>query len=151
MKTKTTMWMSTLALAAVLLPSPMAGQTAEDRAGVERAAMNYLEGFYEGDADKIRAGVHPEVVKVGYFAGQDGEYRRAPMSFEEMIRFADRVKAEGEFPAEDAPKEAEILEVLDKVAAAKVVAWWGVDYLHLVKLEGEWKILHVIWQSPPRG
>lgn len=35
-------------------------------------------------------------------------------------------------------------------AAAKVTAWWGTDYLQLAKYDGQWMIVHVLWQSPPR-
>lgn len=34
-------------------------------------------------------------------------------------------------------------------AAVKLEALWGIDYVHLGKFEGEWKILQVIWQSRP--
>lgn len=39
-------------------------------------------------------------------------------------------------------------EVQDQTASAKVRAWWGTDYLLLGKYDGQWKILHVIWQGP---
>ena len=52
---------------------------------------------------------------------------------------------------DDAPREVTVLDVLDKTASAKLVAHWGVDYFHLVKEDGEWKILQVLWQSPPAG
>jgi len=145
-------WMLTGAVAALLLPAGLQAQSQADRTAVERAAMDYLDGFYEGDADKIRRGVHPDVVKFGFMMGRDGAgYRGSPMTFDEMIGFADHVKQEGNFPAEDAPKEVILLEVQDQIAAAKVVAWWGMDYLHLAKYDGEWKILQVLWQTPPPG
>jgi hypothetical protein len=43
-----------------------------------------------------------------------------------------------------------LLEVLDQIAAAKVVAWWGTDFLHLAKIDGRWMITQVVWQTPPR-
>ena len=48
-------------------------------------------------------------------------------------------------------KDVILLEVLDQTAAVKVVAWWGIDYLHLAKYEGEWKVIHVLWQTFPPG
>ena len=35
------------------------------------------------------------------------------------------------------------------MAAGKITAFWGIDYVHLVKEEGVWRIRHVIWQSEP--
>jgi len=52
-------------------------------------------------------------------------------------------------PPTGAPKEVIVFEVLDQTASAKVVAWWGIDYLLMAKAEGRWQITHVLWQSPP--
>ena len=123
-------------------------QTADDRAKVERAAMDYLEGFYEGSTEKIRRGVHPDAHKFGFYK-EDGKYVRTPMPFEEMLKFAENVKETGDYPDEDAPKRVEILDVLDQTAVVKVYGWWGSDYMTLAKYEGEWKIVQVLWQTPP--
>ncbi|MGH9838243.1 MAG: nuclear transport factor 2 family protein [Blastocatellia bacterium] len=34
-------------------------------------------------------------------------------------------------------------------ASAKLVAEWGMDYFHLAKYDGKWKIVNVMWQSLP--
>ncbi|MEN8185116.1 MAG: nuclear transport factor 2 family protein, partial [Myxococcota bacterium] len=127
---------------------PLQAQT-EDQAAVERAALDYLEGFYEGSTEKIRRGVHPDVVKFGFFRqSADQEYQRVPMSFDEMLAFATNVKESGRFPGDEAPKRVELLDVLDQTAVAKVYAWWGSDYLTMAKYDGEWKVVQVLWQSP---
>ena len=136
------------ALVAMAWPGLVDAQSERDRAGVERAALDYLEGFYEGSEEKIRRGVHPDVLKFGFAMG-DGGYTRVPMSFDEMIGFANDVRDSGRFPPSDAPKRVELLDVLDQTAVAKVYAWWGSDYLSMAKYDGEWKIVQVLWQSPP--
>lgn len=138
----------TVTLASLGAPSMVSAQGAEDRVGVERAALDYLEGFYEGDTAKIRRGVHPDVQKFGFAMEGDG-YERYPMSFQGMLDFATRVKESENFPDSDAPKRVEILDVLDQTAAVKVYAWWGSDYLQMARYDGEWKIVHVLWQTPP--
>jgi hypothetical protein len=135
--------------ASAMTPLVGSAQTAVDRAGVERAALDYLEGFYEGSTEKIRRGVHPDVLKFGFSKDASGEYERSPMSFDEMLEFATHVKESGRHPDASAPKEVELLDVLDQTASAKVHAWWGSDYLLMAKYEGEWKIVQVLWQSPP--
>lgn len=138
------------AMLAVTLGTSLEAQTHEDRMGVERAAMDYLEGFYEGSEEKIRRGVHPDVLKFGFSRRDDG-YERVPMSFQGMIDFANNVRDTERFPAADAPKRVELLDVLDQTAVAKVYAWWGSDYLSMAKYDGEWKIVQVLWQSPPES
>ena len=123
-------------------------QTPDDRAAVERAALNYLEGFYEGSTDKIRQSVHPDAHKFGFYI-DEGEYKRTPMSFDEMLKYVEEVKASGDYPDKNAPKSVELLDVLDQTAVAKVYAWWGSDYMTLAKYDGKWMIVQVLWQQAP--
>ena len=144
------MTMAAALAAAFAMAAPAAqAQSHGERAAVERAGMDYLDGFYEGDADKIRRSVHPDVTKVGFMSRGGSPYRSSPMSFTQMIEYADGVKASGEHPPADAPKAVHLLEMMDQTAAIRVDAWWGSDYMHLAKYDGEWKIIHVLWQTPP--
>ena len=43
-----------------------------------------------------------------------------------------------------------VYDVLDQTATAKLVAEWGIDYMHLAKFDGKWMIVNVLWQSPPK-
>ena len=101
----------------------------------------------DGRSRVVIESVHPDVVKFGFWM-EDGEYERTPMSFDEMLGFADNVRESGQFPDESAPKRVEVLDVLDQTAVVKVYAWWGSDYMTMAKYEGEWKIVHVLWQGP---
>ena len=139
-----------VAALAVTIPFVASAQTDEDRAGVERAAMDYLEGFYEGSTEKLERSVHPEVFKFGFGRSDDG-YERSPMSFEEMLGYANRVKDSGRSPGPDAPKRVEVLDVLDQTAVVKVYAWWGSDYMTMAKYDGKWMIVQVLWQSAPES
>jgi len=41
--------------------------------------------------------------------------------------------------------------VPDKAGSAKIVAHWGVDYLHLAQVDSRWLIRTILWQRPPPG
>lgn len=138
----------TASILALIAPCALQAQTDGDREGVRSAAMDYIEGFYEGDVARIRRSIRPEVVKFGFFA-QDGRYASEPMPFDEMIAYAERVRQSGRGAPPGAPKGVQILDIRDQTAAVKVTAWWGTDYMHLAKYDGKWMILHVLWQSEP--
>lgn len=124
----------------------------EDAAAVARAARDYLEGFYEGDSTKIVRSVSPLVVKYGYYVPKGSStYAGEAMSYAEMLDYVRGVKARGRPVPAGWPREVVLFEVLDQTAAAKVVAWWGTDYLHLARIDGRWMITQVIWQSPPKA
>ncbi len=135
------------ALAAQARPAP----SAEDSAGVRAAVLDYVEGIYRVDTARIVRSVRPELAKRGYFMrrGQTS-YSSNPMTYTELIGVARTWNAGGQANPDTAPKEIRILDLLDQTASAKLVAQWGIDYLHLAKYDGRWMIVNVLWQSPPR-
>ena len=143
-------YLTAIIAAATLLPQPSAAQ---DSAGVRAAALDYIEGFYTGDSTRLVRSVRPEVYKFGFWRHRDStDYNPgSQMTWAGFHRYANDVKARGGRGAPaNAPKDVEIFEVLDKIASAKVTAWWGVDYLLMAKFDGRWMITHVLWQTPPR-
>ena len=117
---------------------------------VRRAALDYLEGFYEGDTVKLMRSVRPDVAKYGFDLPRGATaYIGEPMKWEEFLSYARQFKARGRVTPASAPREVLLLDVLDQTAAVKVTAWWGTDYLLLGKYDGRWMISHVLWQSTP--
>ncbi|HET8712100.1 MAG TPA: nuclear transport factor 2 family protein [Gemmatimonadales bacterium] len=130
-------------------PAPTAQQQAE-RDAVRRAALDYLEGFYEGDSAKIVRSVRPDVRKAGYYKARDAAtYTAEEMPFADFLSYVRNFRSNNRTTPATAPREVTVGEVNDQTATAKVVAWWGIDYLQLAKYDGKWMIVNVIWQSPP--
>jgi hypothetical protein len=71
------------------------------------------------------------------------------MTFRAALDYAKNVMAKKNFAKADAPKKVEVLDVMNTIAAAKVSAWWGVDYILLAKQGGKWMIEQVLWEGPP--
>ena len=138
-------------MALVAMPRLIHAQADADKDGVRRAALDYLEGFYEGDTAKLVRGVRPEVFKYGFWRPRDKTtYEGVRMTWEEILDYARKMKASGKTTPTTAPKEVQIFEVQNQTASAKVTAWWGTDYLLLGKYDGRWMISHVMWQSPEK-
>jgi hypothetical protein len=138
-----------LVLTALATP-PVATQSPEDREAVRLAVLDYVEGFYEGDTTRLVHSVWPEVRKYGYWRVRpDAPYAGEAMPFTEFMSYANGVRAGRNKTPAGAPKEITRFDVQDQTASAKLVAWWGTDYLLLAKEEGRWMIVEVLWQSPP--
>lgn len=153
MKIRTTILGAMLGVAVTLsLALHAAAQKADtDAEAVQRAVLDYVEGIYEVKPELIDRGVHTDLVKFGYWRNDEtGEITPMPMTFEQLRSLAERWNADGRI-GEDAPKSVTIHEVWDRTASASLEAAWGVDLMHLVKEDGEWKILQVLWQSYPPG
>ena len=125
-------------------------QNNEDKEAVRQAALDYVESVYEANPAKAERSVHPDLAKRG-FSMRKGmtEYAPLTMTFTQLIELTKNYNKNGTLP-KNAPKEVVIYEVSDQTASAKVTAIWGIDYLHLAKYEGNWKIINILWQSPPK-
>lgn len=140
------MMIAVLAMALTALGAARVEQNA-DRRAVERAVLDYAEAIYEVKPELVDRSVHRELAKRGFIRGQDGSYREAPMSFAQLRTLAERWNAQGRVNAKTARKDIVVLDLLDQTASAKLTASWGVDYLHLARYDGEWKIVNILWQT----
>ncbi len=137
-------------LALCLSFSFLSAQSNSDKAGVEKACMNYIEGFYEGDTNKLKTCLQPTLNKFGFWKNDDNKTFRqvAHMSFDQALNYAKNVLEKKEFPKADAPKKVEVLDIGNKIASAKVTAWWGIDFMLLSKRGDKWMIEQVLWEGP---
>ena len=121
-----------------------------DREAVREAVLDYVEGIYNVQPERIERSVAPDLAKVGYWRAKEStEYGEGRMSYEQLVDLAGKWNAEGRVDAETAPKEIEIYDVMDMTATVKLSASWGIDYMHLAKIDGKWMIKNVLWQSYP--
>ena len=120
-----------------------------DTEAVRRAALDYVEGFYEGDTVKLVRALRPEMYKYGFWKNSDtSAYAGSQMTFAQALAYANRVKARNTPAPASAPKTVQVLDVMDQTASVKLTAQWGIDYLLLAKYDGRWMITHVLWQGP---
>jgi len=121
----------------------------DEKEEVRQAVLDYVEGVYNVDPSRIERSVHPDLNKIGFFRLKDKEgYASGKMTFAGLVQVAKNWNKEGKVPA-DAHKEITIFDVQDQTASAKLIAQWGIDYFHLAKYDGKWKIINVLWQSHP--
>lgn len=130
--------------------SKLQGQS-PDRRAVYDAAMDYIQAMYKSEPSRIERSVYPEVVRRGYYwRGLDSAYSDLrTMNYDQIIQWAKDWNKSLWLPA-DAPLKVDVYDVQDKTAAAKITAYWGTEYLQLAKLDKQWKIMNILWQSPPQ-
>jgi putative lumazine-binding protein len=150
--------MSMKRIAIVALALTIAGLAGQAQSGasaekdaVAAAAMDYLVALYEAKPELVARSVHTDLSKRGYFR-KKGEttFSSAPMSYQQLYDLAGTWNKDGKRPVATAPKDVVVYEVLNQTASAKVTALWGIDYMHLAKYEGKWKIVNILWQEPPQ-
>lgn len=123
-------------------------QTPNDREAVRQAALDYVEGIYNVQPERIQRSVHPTLVKRGFYKKDaTAPYVDMPMTYEQLVALAGNWNKGGK--RDISIKEVTVLDVLDQTATAKVTASWGIDYMLLGKYDGQWKIVQILWQSHP--
>jgi len=140
----------TLLFAVVLFAAaPVRAQTAADSTAIRQAALDYIEGWYAGDAERMERALHPELAKrIVMTDRQSGRPRLDQQSALTLI-LGTRAGYGRQTPAERPQKDVTILDVYGNAASAKIVASDWIDYLHLARWNGEWKIVNVLWELKP--
>ncbi|HEX2204923.1 MAG TPA: nuclear transport factor 2 family protein [Longimicrobium sp.] len=145
---------STLAAAALALawaaPAEAQAATAADSAAIRAAALDYVEGWYAGDGERMRRALHPGLAKRIVMADSTGTPRLQQMTADELVAATGRGGGR-RTPAERQEKEVRILDVFGNTASVRATMSGWIDYMHLAKWEGRWVIVNVLWELKPRA
>ena len=118
-----------------------------DSMEIKRISEGYLIALQKMDPILMEEVMSDSLNKVtiGYDRNLRKEYPRAT-TYHQMIAFAkDWNKANNKFPFKPS-NEVEILDIYNRMASVKLVSDNWVEYLHLIKLDGKWEIINLIWQ-----
>ena len=112
--------------------------TSSDAAAVVAAALDYFEGWFDGDESRMERALHPNFVK-----------RRAGDQLglttkERMLELTRR--GEGKEDAADRTLDVEVEEVYGDIASVTVRSAVYREYLHLVRTSAGWKIANALWR-----
>jgi broad specificity phosphatase PhoE len=125
-------------------------QTLSDEELILQTLNKYIDGFYKGNAALLKASLKPRLYKFGFLKNKEtGTYEYYEhMNYDQAIAFVEKMKAEGRSRDEQTIRKAEILDIGNHIASAKITAVWGMDYVLLSKDGGQWMIEEVIWEGP---
>jgi hypothetical protein len=116
----------------------------KEKSAIEQAAMDYIEGWYEGSAERMDRALHPEMVKRAMIPDAGGKEYFQSLSKSDMVK-ATEAGGGRKFPVDERKINIVILDVYKTMATVKVESGSFVDYLHLGKTEGSWKVVNVLF------
>ena len=119
-----------------------------DKADIKQTALDYIEGWYEGNAERMERALHPELAKRIVRSNPEGRSRLDQMSAMSLVQGTRRGGGK-DTPKEKQQKDVTILDVFENAASVKVVASDWIDYLHLAKYNKQWVIVNVLWELKP--
>jgi Putative lumazine-binding len=124
--------------------------TEADAAAIRQTALDYIEGWYEGNAERMERALHPElakrIVRTDPKSGRSGLGQQSAMTLVQGTRNGGGKTT----PKEKQQKDVTILDVFENAASVKVVASDWIDYLHVAKWNGRWVIVNVLWELKPQ-
>ena len=138
-----------LAAGEAAVEQPAASTAAADSVAIRAAALDYVEGWYEGDAARMERAVHPELAKrIIRTDAQNGRSRLDQMG---AMRLVQSTRAGGgtRTPKEKQIKKVTILDIFENAASVKAEMSGWIDYMHLGRWEGRWVIVNVLWETRP--
>jgi len=140
-----------LAIALVAFPAGAMTQTAADEEAIRQTSLDYIEGWYTGDAERMERALHPKLAKrMAMTNPATGESQLNEMGAEQLVA-ATRSGYGKQTPESERRMDVTILDVYESVAVVKVVAKDWVDYLQIVEFDDRWVIINVLWELTPEA
>ncbi|MDX9973000.1 MAG: nuclear transport factor 2 family protein [FCB group bacterium] len=130
-----------LALIGVVLMGAAETSNAGDKAAIEKTIQLYFDGIIKYDEAGLRTAFHPDAFVIG--TKKDGTLEREP--FGEWVLYT---RGTAPDPTGRINKIVSI-DVTGNAAVVKTDLDWPsahyTDYLSLIRIDGEWKIVNKIW------
>jgi hypothetical protein len=121
-----------------------------EQAAIRQTALDYIEGWYEGNAERMESSLHPELAKRMVETAPTGRSRLNQMGAMTLVQGTRRGGGK-DTPKERQQKDVTILDVYQNAASVKIVASDWIDYLHMARFNGRWVIVNVLWELKPKG
>lgn len=118
---------------------------------IKKTALDYGQGWYEGNAERMERALHPDLAK--RILGADprsGKGKIEQMSALSLIQ-ATRKGGGTKTPTDKRRTDITILDVAGNAASVKLVMHDWIDYMHMSKIGGQWVIVNVLWEFTPEA
>jgi hypothetical protein len=122
-------------------------QSPEDLEAIRAVARDYVESWFDGDHERMRGCLHPELVKrtIAHDPATGAWRLRRPSDAEMMVDGTREGEGRTVVPEERA-FDIVIEHVFRHIASVRVLSTPYMDYLHVAKLGDRWYIVNVLWE-----
>ena len=110
-----------------------------ERAAIVATALDYFEGWFDGDPERMERALHPTLVKRG------PELRN--VTKDQMVAWTAAGEGRAEDPGPGRRIEVTVVDVHGTIASAVVDSDVYREYLHLVRTDEGWKVVNALWHS----
>jgi hypothetical protein len=120
-------------------------QTKEaDINAIDEAVSDYYGGWYEANPERMRRCLHPNLAKRTIKLDEAGKEYLLTLTKEVMVDATSNGGGSA-VPIEKHHWTITILDSYEEIATVKVASGEYIEYIHLVKQDGQWQIANVIY------
>jgi hypothetical protein len=113
-------------------------------AAVVATVEDYFLGWYDGDPERMRRALHPDLAKRSYVSGSDGTMTVRGVTAPQMIDWTAEGRGRQTEPA-SRRLEVTVYETHGAIATARVDSVPYREYLHLARTPEGWRIVNALW------
>ncbi len=123
-----------------------------EQGAIRKAVLDYVESCYSWEGHRMKRALHPKLAKrTAWTNPKTGrtrvyEYPASKLIHDVQAGWGGRRKGDRRAPLAARRAEVRILDRFKDMAVVRTAATWGVDYLSLAKVDGNWKIINVLWR-----
>ena len=138
-------------LAMTLTVGAVPRQASDESAAIRATALDYVEGWYTGDAARMERALHPELAK--RIVNTNPQNGRNSLNQQSAMTLVQNTRNGGgkDTPPEQMQKDVVILDVYQNAASVRATMSGWIDYMHMAKWNGRWVIVNVLWELKPRS
>ena len=131
----------------LIISTPLIAQEAkiddDEKKAIEQAALDYVQGYFEGSGERMERGLNPQLQKVVVRKLPNGRDIITLTSRSSLIEAA---SAEMGKDLEKAKAvKAEILCIYKNIASVKITSADFIDLAQIAKINGQWQVVNVLW------
>ena len=113
-----------------------------DHAAVAAVLRDYIEAWYEGDAERMARSLHDDLAK-RILAGPDAPGELRPVSKERMVGLT----RDGDGNDPEGRSEVVVYDISGDIATGQVLSKESLDYAHLARTPDGWKITNIMFKT----
>jgi Putative lumazine-binding len=122
------------------------GQSEADTKAIITTAMNYFEGWFDGDAARMERALHPYLNKRRVSGAAPGAMLSNPSTAAQMVKWTIEGEGKAIRPA-DLTIKVRVDDIYGNIATATVYSTVYVEYLQLMRTHQGWKIVNALWMD----
>ncbi len=113
---------------------------------IKSKALDYIEGWFEASVERMSGCLHPDLSKRGlFFVKETGRNRFGIHSASTLVE-GTRLGKGKKYRKDQRNIGVMILDISGNMSSVKVTCNLTIEYLHLVKYDGEWRVINVLWE-----